>query len=206
MTISVFGVPVEASFYTVFLYIPCFLVESVFYFRIIQKRTSLEALFLASTLSAFLIIIEPGFHELGHALTAVYIEGTIKAIDLLSLTSVTYSKHLGQNEMLIISMAGPLFGLIYTLVSAVIARYASRQTSVVFGFVAIVSFLDPLFNLLPFGGLDGASLAIFLHETFVPMMLPVGLYLTIYMAIYTGLAVPAMYILMKILGKKFFGR
>jgi len=205
MTALVFGVPVEVNFWVVLIFALSLAGVSFVYFWGLQPRMDWKTLVIVSLISVALMMVGIVLHELGHAVVAMYFGGTIKSV-VFALTSHVdfYPIQMTQGEIVIVSLAGPVFGLIYSLINAALGRHAGKSVFVVAGYVALLNFIYSIFNLLPFGNFDGAAVFDYVHKNLVPR-LPGGTFLYVYTAIYLVLTVFAFYIFVTFLGKEYVG-
>lgn len=114
------------------------------------------------------ILISVLFHELGHALTALFF-GKSPRIELVALGGVTYyeASSLGRGKQFLIVLNGPLFGFILFLLSLgglkIVAPGWGHDCLQI---LSLVNFFWTIVNLLPILPLDGGQLLRITLEAF----------------------------------------
>lgn len=203
MTALVFGVPVEVNFWVVLIFALSLAGVSFVYFWGLQPRMDWKTLVIVSLISVALMMVGIVLHELGHAVVAMYFGGTIKSVVFALTPSVDfYLNRMTQGEIVIVSLAGPVFGLIYSLINAAIGRHTGKSVFVAAGYIALLNFIYSMINLLPFGDFDGASIFDYIHKN-LALQLPGSIFLPIYTTIYFALVILAFYVFITFLGKEY---
>ena len=116
----------------------------------------------------FIILLSVLFHELGHALTALFFKQQPQ-IELVALGGLTY--HNGQKlsvwKQFLIVFNGPLFGfLLFAIATALLSVPSITQTAAgaVLVLIQVVNLFWTIINLLPVLPLDGGQLLRILLE------------------------------------------
>jgi stage IV sporulation protein FB len=101
------------------------------------------------------LILSAAVHELGHILGIGFMGSKVQQIRLeLTGAAIKYdNRRISYTGEALIALMGPLFGLIFAVLTAALSRYEER-----FLIVSGVSFCLSLLNLLPAQNLDGGRL------------------------------------------------